>query len=73
VYEFNPLTPLDFLPLPTHEAWTCQDGKAKAKMIKDLHAQVKDTIKRKVKKYQGLEARERRKSFSRKEIGYGFI
>jgi len=29
VYEFNLLTPLDLLPLPTHEAWTCQDGKKK--------------------------------------------
>jgi len=31
VYGFNPLTPLDLLPLPTHEAWTCKDGEAKAK------------------------------------------
>jgi len=33
VYVFNPLTPLDLLPLPTHEAWICQDGDAKAKYI----------------------------------------
>ena len=33
VYGFNPLTPLDLLPLPTCEVWTCQDGEAKAKYI----------------------------------------
>jgi len=52
VYGFNPLTPLDLLPLPTHEAWTCQDGDAKAKYIRDLHSQVKETIERRVKKQQ---------------------
>ena len=54
VYGFNPLTPLDLLPLPTQEAWTYQDGEAKAKMIQDLHTQVKEAIERKVKKYQEL-------------------
>jgi len=39
VYGFNPLTPLDLLPLPTHEAWTCQDGEAKAKYIQDLRGE----------------------------------
>jgi len=52
VYGFNPLTPLDLLPLPTHEAWTCQDGEAKDKYIQDLHSQVKETIERRVKKQQ---------------------
>jgi len=52
VYGLNPLTPLDLLPLPTHEAWTCQDGETKVKMIQDLHAQVKETIEKKVKKHQ---------------------
>jgi len=52
VYGFNPLTPLNLLPLPTHEAWTCQDGEAKAKYIQDLHSQVKETIERRVKKQQ---------------------
>jgi len=33
VYGVNPLTSLDLLPLPTQEAWTCQDGEAEAKMI----------------------------------------
>jgi len=52
VYGFNPLTPLNFLPLLTHEAWTCQDGEAKAKYIQDLHSQVKEIIERRVKKQQ---------------------
>jgi len=73
VYGFNPLTPLDLFPLPTEEAWTCHDGEAKAKMIQDLHTQVKKAIERKVKKYQELGNKERRKSFSRKGIGYGYI
>jgi len=50
MYGFNPLTPLDLFPLPIHEAWTCQDGEAKAKYIQDLHSQVKETIERRVKK-----------------------
>jgi len=40
------------MSLTTHEAWTCQDGEAKAKMVQDLHAQGKATIEKKVKKYQ---------------------
>jgi len=52
VYGLNPLTPLDLLPLRTHEAWTYQDGEAKAKYIQDLHLQVKETIERRVKKQQ---------------------
>jgi len=52
VYGFNPLTPLDLLSLPTHEAWTYQNGEIKAKMIQDWHAQVKETIEKRVKKYK---------------------
>jgi len=52
LYGCNPLTPLDLLPLPTHEAWTCQDGEPKAKYIQDLHLQVMETIDRRVKKQQ---------------------
>ena len=44
VYRFNPLIPLDLLPFPTHEVWNFQDRQAKAQMVQDLHAQVKETI-----------------------------
>jgi len=52
VYGFNPLNPLDLLPLPSHKAWICQDGETKANYIQDLHSQVKEIIKRRVKKQQ---------------------
>ena len=66
VYGFNPLTPLDLLPLPTHESWNCQDGQVKAKMIQDLHAQVKETIAKRVKKHQEV-GNKGRKEFIFKE------
>jgi len=66
VYGFNPLTPFDLLPLPIQEAWTFQDGEAKAKMIQDLHTQVKEAIERKVMKYQEL-GNKGRKEFLFKE------
>ena len=33
VYDFNPLIPLDLIPLPV-------DGNKKAKVVKDLHAKI---------------------------------
>ncbi len=35
-YGFNPLTPLDLLPLPTNELASL-DGKKKAKLVKKIH------------------------------------
>ncbi|KAF7801155.1 Transposon Ty3-I Gag-Pol polyprotein [Senna tora] len=37
VYDFNPLTPLDMLPLPSSEQ-TNLDGKKKAEFVQGLHA-----------------------------------
>ncbi|RVX02077.1 Transposon Ty3-G Gag-Pol polyprotein [Vitis vinifera] len=39
VYGFNPLTPLDLLPLPVNEM-TSLDGEKKAEMVKKLHESV---------------------------------
>ena len=39
VYGFNPLTPLDLLPLLVNET-TSLDGKKKAEMVKKLHESV---------------------------------
>jgi hypothetical protein len=39
VYGFNPLTPLDLLPLPVNEM-TSLDGQKKAEMVKKLHESV---------------------------------
>ena len=39
VYGFNPLTPLDLLPLPVNEM-TSLDGEKKVEMVKKLHESV---------------------------------
>jgi len=71
VHSTTSHSPLDLLPLPNQEAWICQDGEAKASMIRDLHTQVKEVIERTMRKYQE-EGNKGRKSFSKREIGYGF-
>ena len=50
VYGFNPLTPLDILPLPTNEHANL-DGKKKADFVKDLHAKVRANIEKKNEQY----------------------
>ena len=39
VYGFNPLTPLNLLPLPVNEM-TSLDGEKEAEMVKKLHESV---------------------------------
>ena len=46
VYGFNPLTPLDLLPLPANEI-TSLDGQKKAEMVKKLHESVWQHIEKK--------------------------
>ena len=50
VYGFNPLTPLDLLPLPFPEQINL-DGKAKAEFVVSLHEQVKKNIEERTKEY----------------------
>jgi hypothetical protein len=50
VYGFNPLTPLDLLPLPVNER-TSLDGQKKAKMVKKLHESVRQHIEKKNEQY----------------------
>ncbi|XP_054801490.1 uncharacterized protein LOC129305505, partial [Prosopis cineraria] len=50
VYGFNPLSPIDILPLPFSEHANT-DGKEKAKFVQDLHAKVKANIERKNEQY----------------------
>jgi len=50
VYDFNPLTPLDILPLPSNE-YASFDGKKKADHIKELHAKVRANIEKKNEQY----------------------
>jgi len=51
VYGFNPLTPLDLLPIPIPDEVLFKDGFEKASFIKDLHHYIKLQIERKVGKY----------------------
>ena len=46
VYGFNPLTPLDLLPLPVNEM-TCLDGEKKAEMVKKFYESVQKHIEKK--------------------------
>ena len=46
VYGFNPLTPLDLLPLPVNEMPSL-DGEKKAEMVKKLHESVQKHIEKK--------------------------
>ena len=61
VYEFNPLTPLNLLPIPVLDEALCKDGFEKASFVKDLHNHIKLQIEKKVGKYVEL-ANKRRKA-----------
>ena len=50
VYDFNPLTPLDILPLPSNK-YANFDGKKKADYIKNLYAKVRVNIEKKNEQY----------------------
>jgi len=61
VYGFNPVTPLDLLPIPILDDVLCKDGDEKASFIKELHNDIKLQIENKVGKYVEL-ANKRRKT-----------
>ena len=46
VYGFNPLTPLDLLPLPVNEMTSLND-QMKAEMVNKLHKSVRQHIEKK--------------------------
>ncbi|XP_028756061.1 uncharacterized protein LOC114715390 [Neltuma alba] len=50
VYGFNPLPPLDILPLPSNEQANL-DGKKKAEFVQGLHAKVRANVERKNEQY----------------------
>ncbi|KAH9744149.1 hypothetical protein KPL70_003565 [Citrus sinensis] len=50
VYGFNPLTPLDLLPLPIDEC-TSMDGKKKAEFVKQLHERTRQHIEKRTEQY----------------------
>ncbi|KAG7564224.1 Retrotransposon gag domain [Arabidopsis suecica] len=49
-YGFKPLTPASLLPLPPNEL-ECQDGLAKAELIKKLHTEVRENLERRTEQY----------------------
>jgi len=51
VCGFNPLIPLDLLPLPNTSLLRHKDGKYRAKFVKKLHEQLKVQIKMKNEDY----------------------
>jgi hypothetical protein len=50
VYGFNPLTPLDLIPLPVDERVSL-DGNQKAQVVKDLHAKIRQQIEKQNEQY----------------------
>ena len=61
VYGFNPLTPLDLLPLPNNFVLKHQDGKAKTEFVRKFHEKVKTQIEKKVESYAKHANKGRRK------------
>ena len=61
VYGFNPLTPLDLLPIPVLDEVLCKDDFEKVAFINDLHHHINLQNERKVGKYAEL-ANKRRKA-----------
>lgn len=51
VYGYNPLTPLDLLPMPNTSLLKHKDGKAKAEFVKRLHEKIKLQIEKKNESY----------------------
>ena len=49
IYGFNPLSPLDILPLPLQER-TNMDASAPASYIKKMHEDTRNTIERQVQR-----------------------
>ncbi|KAG8489261.1 hypothetical protein CXB51_017317 [Gossypium anomalum] len=56
VYGFNPLTPLDLLPLPTDQ-FVHADAKKKADFVKDLHSKVRANIEARTESYVHFDLR----------------
>ncbi|KAL4335061.1 hypothetical protein GQ457_07G006590 [Hibiscus cannabinus] len=51
VYGFNPLTPMDLLPLPLDQALN-KDGKNKAEYVKKLHQKVRENIEKRTMQFE---------------------
>ena len=72
VFGFNPLTPLDLLPLLVNEK-TSLDGQKKAKMVKKLHESVWQCIEKKMSDMRPNPTRAVDKPSLNRVIGFGCI
>lgn len=60
VYGFNPITPLDLLPLPLQERANMEATK-RADYVKKMHEKTKETIERKIQSYAAKANKHRKK------------
>ena len=60
-YGFNPLTPLDLLPLPEHYSLIHKEGFSRTKFIKKFHEKVKAQIEKQTQKYIESNSKGRKK------------
>jgi len=51
VYGFDPLTPLDLLPLPNPHTFVHKEGATKAEFVKKMHERIKEQIQQQIEKY----------------------
>ena len=51
VYGFDPLTPLDLLPLPNPHTFVHKEGVTKAKFVKKMHERIQEQIQQQIEKY----------------------
>jgi len=51
VYRFNPLTPLDLLPLPNPQEFVHKEGVTKVEFFKKMHKRIKEQIQQQTEKY----------------------
>jgi hypothetical protein len=70
VYGFNPLTLMDLIPLPFEEKVSL-DGEKKAKMVRQLHEEVRLQIEKKNRLYASKANKRRKLVFSNPVIGFG--
>ena len=51
VYGFNPLTPLDLIPLPLDTSFIQKEGESRSEFVQKLHERVRNQIENQTKVY----------------------
>ena len=72
MYGFNPLTPLNLLPLLNPQDFAHNEGVTKAKFVKKMHDKIKNKIQQQTEKYRKHSNKGNREVSFRREIGFGF-